>query len=108
MPQPFQSRIIQIHVRELNFTLRQRIGIDREVVIVRRDLNLSRSQLLHWMIPAVVPKLQLEGLPAKCDANELVSETNAKDGLPSHQSANRIHRIGAWLRVARAIRQKYS
>src|SRR5579862_9881481 len=89
MPQAFQRRVIQIHVRELDFTLRQRIRVDREIVIVRRDLNLSRLQLLNRMIPAVVPELQLVRLPAQRNARQLMSEANPKDRLPSHEPSNR-------------------
>ena len=61
--QAFQGLIVQIDVRQFDFALRQRIRIDREVMVVRRDLDLPGLQLLHRMIPAVVPKLQLEVLP---------------------------------------------
>ena len=40
VPQAFQRLVVQIHVRQFDFALRQRIRIDREVVVVRRDLDL--------------------------------------------------------------------
>src|SRR5258708_2919506 len=79
MAQAFQSRVVQVDVRQLNFTCRQRIRIYGEVVVVCRDLNLSSRQLLHRMIPAVVPKLQLEGFSAERNAGKLMSKTNPKD-----------------------------
>jgi len=41
MPHTFQSVVIQIHVGQFNFTLRQRIRINGEVVIVCGDFDFS-------------------------------------------------------------------
>ena len=64
VPHAFQRVVVQINVRQFDFTLRQRIRIDGEIMVVRRDLDLPRVQLLHRMISAVMSKLQLEGLSA--------------------------------------------
>ncbi len=64
MPQTFERLVVQIDVRQFDFTLRQRVRIDCEIMVVRRDLDLPRLQLLHRMIPAVVSELQLVSLPA--------------------------------------------
>ncbi len=93
-------------MRQLDFGLRQRIGIDREVMIVRRDLDLAGVQLLHRMIAAVMPELQLESFAAQRNPRKLMAQTDAEDRLPSHQPADVIHRIGAWLGIAGAVRQK--
>src|SRR5260370_21634794 len=108
MTQAFQSRVVQIHVRQFNFTLRQRIRVHRKIVVVRGDLNLPRGQLLHGMISTVVSELQLESLSAESDAGELMSEANAEDGLPTHEPPNRINCIGTRLGVAGAVRQNSS
>ena len=108
VPQAFQSRIVQIHVREFDFAIWQRIRIDGEVMVVRRDLDLPRCQLLHRMISAVMSKLELKSFPAEGDAGELMSETDAKDGLASHEAANRVDRIRTRLGIPRPIRQKHS
>src|ERR1700679_1923468 len=73
MPQAFQRRIVQVDVRQLDFALRQGIGIGSEVMVVGRYLNLPRLQMLHWMIPAMVAKLQLESFPAERDAGQLMA-----------------------------------
>src|SRR5580704_12726648 len=108
VPQAFESLIVQVDVREFYFALRQRIGIDGEVVVVCCDFNLPGLQLFHRMIPAVMSELQLESFSAESDAGKLMSQTNSKDWLATHQAPNRIHRVGAGLGVAGAIREKYS
>ena len=46
---------------------RQRIRIHGEIMVVRRDLDLPRLQLLDRMIPAMMSKLQLERLASESD-----------------------------------------
>src|ERR1700716_3913670 len=104
----FQSRVIQIHVREFDFTVRQRVRIDGKIMVVRRDFNLASGQLLHWMVPAMMAKLQLEGLATECDTGELMTQTDPENRLPSHQSADRIDRIRTRLGIARPVRQEHS
>ena len=103
MSQAFERLVVQVNVRQFDFGLRQRVGIDGEVVVVRRDLDLAALQLLHRMVAAMVSELELEGLAAEGDAGELVAETDAEDGLASHEAANVIDGVGAGLRVAGAV-----
>src|SRR6185312_11811272 len=105
MPQAFERVVVQIDVRELDFTLRERIRIHGEVVVVRGDLDFSRTQLLHGMISAVVSKLQLESFSAESNPCELMAKAYPEDWLPAHESPNVIYRIGAGLGVARTIRE---
>jgi len=66
VPQSFQSRVIQIYVREFDLTVWQRVWIDGKIMVVRRDFNLASGQLLHGMVPAMMAKLQFEGLATEC------------------------------------------
>ena len=52
--------VIQVDVRDLD-VFRQRLGIDGEAVVLRRDLHLAGLELLDRMIRAAVPELQLVG-----------------------------------------------
>src|SRR6202041_2847368 len=72
------------------------------------DLDLAALQLLHRMISAMVSKLQLESFSAERNADELMSEADAKDRHSSHQPPNAVHGIRARLGIARTIRQKHS
>ncbi len=79
--QAFERLVVQIHVRQFDFALRQRVGIDGEVVVVRGDLDLAGVQLLHRMIAAVVSEFQLESLAAERDAGQLMSQADSEDRL---------------------------
>src|ERR1700686_57731 len=108
MPQAFERLIVEVDVRQLDFALGQRVGIDSKVMVVRRDLDLPRLQLLYRMIAAVVPKLQLEGLAPEGNSRQLMPQADAENRLPPHQPADRIDRIRARLRVAWTVREKNS
>src|ERR1700722_17871244 len=75
-------------------------------MVMCRDLDLAGLQLLYRMIPAVVPELQLEGLPAERDSGQLMPQANSKNRLPTEEPSDRIHRVGARFGIARPIRQK--
>src|ERR1700680_2581790 len=77
-------------------------------MVVRRDFDLASLQLLHRMIPAVMSKLQLESLAAERNPDKLMPQADAENRLPSHKSADRIHRVRAGLRIAWPVRQKNS
>src|SRR6202030_3995782 len=77
----FERGVVQIHVRQFDFALRQRIGIDGKVMVMRGDLDPAPRPLLDRMIPAVVAEFQLEGLPSERNSGELMSEANSENRL---------------------------
>ena len=104
--QALERRVIEVHVRELDFGLRQRIGINGEIVVMRRDLDLARVQLLHRMIATVMPELELERFAAERKTRKLMAEADAEDRLAPHEAADVIYCVGAWLGIAGAVREK--
>ena len=75
-------------------------------MVVGGDLDLAGVELFDGMIAAVVSEFQLEGFAAQSDAGQLVAETDAEDGLASHKAADVVHRVGAGLGVAGAVREE--
>ena len=67
---------------------RQRVGIDREAVILRRDLDLPGLELLHRLIRAAVAELQLVRLAAQRQAQQLMAEADAEDRHARSQAAS--------------------
>src|ERR1043166_6571072 len=55
----FERLVIEIDVRVLDVVLAERLGIDGEAVVLRGDLDAARAQVLHRMIAAAVPELEL-------------------------------------------------
>src|ERR1019366_1223865 len=77
-------------------------------MVMRGDFDLAGGQLLHGMISAVVAEFQLEGLASERYADELMSQANSENWLPSHQAANVVDRVGTGLGISRAVREKYA
>src|SRR6185369_1830906 len=95
-------------MRQFDFAWIQRVRIDGEVVVVSGDLNLAVLQLLYRMISAVVSELELVGLSAESETNQLVSETNAEKRHATDKSTDIVLcvRYGFW--ISRSVRQKDS
>jgi hypothetical protein len=58
--------------------LRQRVLVEREAVVHRRDLDLAGRHVLHRMIGAVMALMHLLRLAAHGDAEHLVAEADAE------------------------------
>src|SRR5258706_8985597 len=108
MPETFQRLIVQVDVRQLHFTLVQRIGVHREAVIVGGDLNLLRHVIQHGMIRAAVPELELVSLAAHREAKNLMAQADAEDGLFADEIADLLGLILQRLRIAGAVREEHS
>src|ERR1017187_6536421 len=103
MPQSLERLIVQVDVRQFHLVCIDRIRIDGEVVVMRCNLHLARGIVLHWMIAAVVPKLELLGFSAQRQPAELMSKADAENWHTSQHVADRFHGVIHRFRIARAI-----
>src|SRR5579883_495560 len=88
MAEPFQGLVIQIRVGEFDLVGVERIGIDREAVIVRRNLDPLSEFVANRVIRAAMAKLQLVRFSADSEAEELMAQADPKDGLFADELAN--------------------
>ena len=58
----------------------QRVGVDREAVVLGADLDLAGREVLAGLVAAVVAELELVRLAAEREAEDLVAEADAEDG----------------------------
>ena len=73
-------------------------------MVLRGDLDPAGFEVFHRLVAAAVAELQLEGLPAKGLAKNLVAETYPEDRQAGfHQVAHCLHGVAQCRRVARAI-----
>ena len=78
MPHSLDSVVVQVHVRDLDFAVAKRIGIDAEAVILRRDFHFSGLPIEHGMIRAMMSKLEFVGLAAERESKNLVTQADAE------------------------------
>ena len=104
--QPFDGAVVQIEVRHPRGG-RQRVGIDGEAVVLGGDLDGAGVQLLHRMVAAAMPELQLVGLRAERQGHQLVAQTDAEHRHAGvHQLANVVDGVGHRRRIAGAVAQE--
>ncbi len=102
MLQAGERVVVQIHVRHRD-VVRQALRIHIEVVVLGRDLDFACLQVLDRMIAAMVAELELVGLAAQREAEQLMSQTDAEQGRLALQLADGVLGILQRLWVARAV-----
>src|SRR5438445_697131 len=109
MKSPLESdSVSEVALPKSSVTRSLMFGIGGKVVVVGRYLDFARLQLLHGMISAMVAEFQLIGLSPQSNSYELMPQANSEYRLPSHETFYVVHRIRAWLGVARTIGQEHS
>src|SRR4051794_936287 len=88
MSHAFDGAVVQIDVGDFHL-FRQRVRIHSEPMILRRDRDLARPQILHRLIPAAMPEFQLEGPSAHGEPKNLMAKANPEDWFFTKQSAER-------------------
>ena len=79
--QALDGLVIEIDAVHFHFG-RQARGVHRETVILRGDFNAAAGQVFDRLIAAAVAKFEFKGFPAKGLAENLVSQTIPKIGVP--------------------------
>src|SRR5258708_33787154 len=103
MAEAFQGLVVEIDVGELDVVLAEGVGIDREAVVLGRDLDPAVAQILDRMIAAAVSELQFVGLSAEGQAEELMAEADTEDGNLPDEMADVLLRVCDRLRIARPV-----
>jgi len=105
--QTLECVVVQIHVRQLNFTLRQRIGINGEVMIVRGDLDLSVFNCFTGWFPPWCPNFSLKVFPPRAMPVSCVRDKSRRLAV-GPLAADVVYRIGAGLGIAGAVGEEHS
>ena len=72
-------------------------------MVLRRDLDRARFEILHRMIRPAMTELQLERLRAARQTEQLVPQADSENRLLAQQAADGADRVFQRLRVAGAI-----
>ena len=59
-----------------------------------------------FLVEMYTTKFELEGFPSEGESEHLMPQTNAEDGLASHQFFHILNHIMQRLRISRAVRKK--
>src|SRR5688500_7534324 len=104
---PLARPVVQVHVRRAHAG-GQTLEIDREAMVLRRDLDLARREIFDRMIEPAMAELELERRRAERETEKLMAEADAEDGLFPEQSAHGVDALPHRGRIAGPVRQKHS
>ena len=85
----------------------QRVGVDREVVVLAGDLDRSVDQVHHRVIAAVVPERQLDRAGAERQPEQLMTEADPEHGHVTDQPCDLVGGVLHHRRVAGAVREEH-
>src|SRR5579863_3422159 len=102
VPHSLDGAVVQIDVRNHDLAL-ERGGVDREAVVVSRDLNGLGTKVHHGLISAMMPELEFIGLTAQRQAQNLMAEADPEDRHAADEFRRGPNRVIDRLRIARAI-----
>ena len=85
--------IVQVDVRHF-YAFWQRVRINSVVMILAGDLNATAFHMPNGMVPAVVPKLELESARAECLANHLMAHADSKGRQRADDLLSRVNGVG--------------
>ncbi len=84
----------------------ERGRVDGVVVVLRGDFDLAGVEVLDGMVGAVVAELELVGLAAKRQAEDLVAEADAEERRLAGEVADVLLRVVEGLGIAGAVRKE--
>ena len=76
--QTFDGLVVQVHVRDFQIR-RQGLRVNRETVVLRRNFDFAGLEFLDRVVGAAVAELELIGIGAHRERQDLMSETDAED-----------------------------
>src|SRR5213593_534457 len=98
--------VVEIDVRLHQPGLLHGREVHREAMVLRSDLDAPGEEVLHWMIGAMVAELELVGVAAEGQAENLVAEADAEERRLADEPAHRLHEIGHRFGIAGAVREE--
>src|SRR5258708_5179056 len=79
MAEAFERVVIEIDVGEVDVVCVERLGVDREAVVVRGDFDASGGLVEDGMVAAAMSEFQFEGLAAEGEAEDLLAQADAEN-----------------------------
>ena len=99
----FHGLIVEVDSIDRNLT-GQALWVHRKSMVLGRNLDFARFEIFHWLVGAPVPELELKSFASEGLSEDLVSQTDAKDGHARlNEIVNRLHSVAQGGRITRSI-----
>ena len=102
----FGGIVQQIQVRKGQPGTLQRLRIDRKAVVLARDLDLARFEVLHGVVAAAMSEFHLESAGSVSQRNHLVSQADTEDRQAPPKRADHLDHRRYVGRIAGTVREK--
>src|SRR5262245_43637568 len=102
----FHRVVIQVNVGDLHVIQIQTVRINRETMILRRDLDLISRQIEDRMIAAMMSELEFVCPAAQSQAKDLMAKANAEHRFFSEEIAHIRDGVLEGFRIAGPVRKK--
>src|SRR5260221_7427887 len=99
--------VVQMNVRALH-GIRERLEVDAEAMVLRRDLDATRREVFHRLVAAAVAELELVRLAAEREREELMPEAYSEDRFFADEATHRVDRVADRGGIAGTVREKNS
>src|SRR5438552_4047056 len=90
--QALARSVVQMNVCRLH-GFRERLEVDAEAVVLRRDLDAAGREVFHRLVAAAVAELELVRRAAEREREKLVAEANSENGFFADELAHRLDRV---------------
>src|ERR1019366_2138884 len=84
----FEVLVVQIDVGDFDVVEIERVRVHGEAVIVRGDLDAAGDLIADGVVGAAMSELELVGFAAEGQAEQLVTEADAENGLLADEFAD--------------------
>ena len=95
--------VVEVEVRQFDVLVFEGVHIDAEAVVLAGDFDLAGSEILDGVVGAPVTKLELVGLGAEGERQNLVAQTDAEDRDFAEQFFYGFDGVLDGRRIARAV-----
>src|SRR5512140_636024 len=106
VPEALVRVIVQVEMSDLEFHGIERVRIDGEAVILRRDLECAGQKVFDRVVATAMAELEFEGLAPECQSEQLVPETDPENRLPPEQCFDILDGDAYRGRVAGTVREE--
>src|SRR5438552_12567389 len=104
--QSLARAVVEVDVTRLPSVLRHGVRIDGEAVVLRRDLDLPRREVLHGVVRAVMAERQLVRATAGGEAEDLMTEADPEHRDLAEKLPYRVDEIRHGFRIAGTVGKK--
>ena len=98
---PLNRAVVEIYMTHFH-TCGDCIRIHRETVVLSRDVDAARGQVLYGMVSSMMPEFELISLRSKSLGKKLMSQANSHHRQFANQALHHVHGVTQMSGISRS------